>query len=168
MSNEKSSRRGFLFEFPTLASGVIAASYFVPVASSAKGIADGPAGFESQGVAGQSFLQVSLYKKFAKETDRAFFKQIDRYYTPLVLKAPGLIRYQRFRHYDLPQILDLQYWENLKMALAFYDTEKAKQAWQTALAHMPPELVKSLPQELHKPTHSNAHRHFILLETLKA
>jgi hypothetical protein len=57
---------------------------------------------------GQAFLQLARYDRIPKESIPPFFEALGQYYAPVLLKAPGLISYERFRHFDLPFILDLQ------------------------------------------------------------
>ena len=52
---------------------------------------------------GRTFLQLSRYDRMPEKYFKPYFEAIDQHYTPAMLKAPGLLRYQRFRHYDLPE-----------------------------------------------------------------
>lgn len=158
------SRRNFLLALSSFAAGCEAVSLAMPSVGRA-GASPRP---DPAGAPGQAFLQVTLYEQMVKKDARLFFAAIDRYYTPLLLKAPGLISYQRFRHFDLPKVLDLQLWENQKTALGFYDSEAAQKAWKLALSKVPSSILNGLSPAYHQETHSDAHRHFILQKSLKA
>jgi len=60
-------------------------------------------GQTAKGKEGQVFLQLTLYDRIPEKGLKPFFDAIDREYIPALKKAPGLISYQRFRHYDLPE-----------------------------------------------------------------
>jgi len=160
------SRRRFVNSAPTLI-GIGAASAFLPSVA-AEGIVSSPAKGQRGGVAGKAFMQVTLYDKFSKENDRTFFEAVDKHYTSLMLKARGLVSYQRFRHFDLPQTIDIQLWANDDDALAFYDGAAALDAWKKALAELPQQLLASIDKDYLISCHSNLRRHYILDKTLKA
>jgi hypothetical protein len=110
---------------------------------------------------------MTLFDRMPEEQSRPFFEAVDRYYTPVLLKAPGLISYQRYEHYDLPQVLDLQLWHSREDALSFYDSEASRNAWKLALSKMSSSVISSLSKEYQEPVHSEAHRHYILDKSFK-
>lgn len=148
--NKLSSRRTFLSSLGAV-SGTLAVAF--------------PAG--GAGAAGEAFLQVTLYQPLSRSEARGLFAAVDRYYSPLLVKAPGLISYERFRHYDLPQVLDVQLWQTRDQALSFYDSAAAHEAWKKAISKAPPGLMDRLDKSYRQETHSAAHRHFILQKSLK-
>ena len=60
---------------------------------------------------GPVFLQLTLYERIPEKGLKPYFDAIDKEYVPETKKAPGLISYQRFRHYDLPEKASIEIWK---------------------------------------------------------
>ena len=160
------SRRSFLSAISAILGGG-AGLFALPAGDPAVGFAYSAPSAQPNQVVGEAFLQMVLFDRLFPDTIRPFFGAIDQYYTPLLVKAPGLIRYNRYKHFDLPFVLDLQLWENGKLCLKFIDGEEAKKAWALAMSKLPPGIAKRIIPEYAKLSHTIIHQHFILDKTLK-
>ena len=107
---------------------------------------------------GRTFLQLNIYERIPEKVLPAYFAAIDREYIPAMLKAPGLVSYQRFRHYDLPEKVAVEIWESEEAAKAWHDGERARAIWKRAMEGMP----RGVGMEHKEPMHSMVHRHYIL------
>jgi heme-degrading monooxygenase HmoA len=114
--------------------------------------------------AGRTFLQLTRYDRMPEKFFKPYFDAVDRHYSPGLSKAAGLLLYQRFRHYDLPERISIQLWESEQAAKAWHDAEPAKTLWQRAVREMP----KGISPEYLQPMHSFAHYHYILEESFKS
>jgi hypothetical protein len=70
-------------------------------------------GQTAKGQTGQVFLQLTLYDRIPEKGLKPYFDAIDREYIP---EMPGLISYQRFRHYDLPEKASIELWKTEQAA----------------------------------------------------
>jgi quinol monooxygenase YgiN len=113
---------------------------------------------------GRTFLQLSRYDRMPEKYFKPYFEAIDQHYTPAMLKAPGLLRYQRFRHYDLPERIGIELWESEQAAKAWHDSADAKALWERATSQFRSRLSPEYLQAMH----SFAHYHYILEESFKA
>ena len=117
-------------------------------------------GQSARGAKTGKFLQLTLYDRMPAILFPGYFAAIDRHYVPETRKARGLISYQRFHHYDLPEKVSLELWESEQAAKAWHDGEQAKRAWSRAVAAMP----AGVPLEYRTAMHSMPHHHYILDE----
>jgi hypothetical protein len=166
MKKNTKSRRAFV-NAATSMMGAGAAAMFLSPSSPRSGVAFALMGPGPGGVVGRAFLQVTIFDRMPDDVVAAFFDAINRHYDPVLLKAPGLISYQQFKHFDLPMTLDLQLWDSREEALAFYDGEVSKRVWKQALESISPSKLASIPKEYLEQHHSDAHRHYILSKSLK-
>lgn len=113
---------------------------------------------------GRAFLQLTLYDRMREKFFKPYFAALDKHYTPLMLKAPGLLLYQRFTHYDLPERVSLELWDSEQAAKSWHDGETARAAWQSVVKDVGP----GAGAEYMLPMHSIVHRHYILEESFKS
>jgi hypothetical protein len=167
MKGNTKSRRAFVKKASSLA-GLGATSLFLTAASPLSGLTPAAGGTDREGFAGKGFLQVTLFEGITADAFRQFTAAVDQYYSPVLLKARGLVSYERFRHFDLPQTLELHLWESRDLGLAFYDGDAAQRAWKLAMDHVPPKVAASIPKDYIIQHHSDAHRHYILSKSFKS
>src|SRR5437763_16904911 len=91
----------------------------------------------SKGQGGQVFLQLTLFDRIPEKGLKPYFDAIDREYIPQMKKAPGLISYQRFRHYDLPEKASVEIWKTEQAAKDWHEGEKALRIWEAAMKNVP-------------------------------
>jgi hypothetical protein len=92
---------------------------------------------------------------------KPFFDAIDKHYTPALVKAPGLLMFKRFRHYDLPEKIAIQLWVS-EEAAKWQDSREAMDLWKRAMREVP-----GLSREYMEPMHSFAHYHYVLMDSFK-
>ena len=114
----------------------------------------------AKGQTGQVFLQLTLYDRIPEKGLKPFFDAIDREYIPEMKKAPGLISYQRFRHYDLPEKASIEVWQTEQAAKAWHEGEKARRIWDAAMKNVPQGI--GVGTEYRQAMHSMVHRHYFL------
>jgi heme-degrading monooxygenase HmoA len=117
-------------------------------------------GQNAKGQAGQVFLQLTLYDRIPEKGLKPYFGAIDREYIPEMKKAAGLISYQRFRHYDLPEKASIELWKTEQAAKAWHEGERARQIWQAAMKTVPQGI--GVGAEYRQAMHSMVHRHYFL------
>ena len=110
----------------------------------------------------RTFLQITRYDRMPEKFFKPYFDAIEKYYAPALAKAPGLLMFKRFRHYDLPEKIALQLWES-EQAAKWQDSEPAMALWQRAMREVP----AGLSPEYLQPMHSFAHYHYILESSFK-
>ena len=110
--------------------------------------------------AGQVFLQLTLFDRIPEKGLKPYFDAIDREYVPEMKKAPGLISYQRFRHYDLPEKASIELWKTEQAAKAWHEGERARKIWQAAMQNVPQGI--GVGTEYRQAMHSMVHRHYFL------
>lgn len=118
------------------------------------------AGQNANAQKGRVFLQLTLYDRIPEKGLKPYFEAIDREYVPETKKAPGLISYQRFRHYDLPEKASVELWESEQAAKAWHESERARKIWKAAMASVPQGL--GVGTEYREVMHSMVHRHYFL------
>jgi hypothetical protein len=111
---------------------------------------------------GRTFLQITRYDRMPEKFFKPYFDAVDKYYAPALVKAPGLLLFKRFRHYDLPEKVALQLWESEESA-KWQDSKSALDLWQQAMREVP----AGLSPEYLQPMHSFAHYHYILESSFK-
>lgn len=114
---------------------------------------------------GRTFLQLNLYDRMPQKIQAAYFQALDRHYAPEMSKAPGLLLYQRFHHYDLPEKVSIEIWESEEAAKAWHDGERARRLWELVVKDLPP---RGIGAEYRQAMHSMAHRHYTLEESFRA
>src|SRR4051812_35165547 len=107
---------------------------------------------------GEVFLQLTLYDGIPEKGLKPFFAAIDIEYIPALKKAPGLISYQRFRHYDLPEKASIEIWKTEQDAKAFHEGASARQIWEAAMKNVPQDV--GVGTEYRQAMHSMVHRHY--------
>ena len=117
-------------------------------------------GQSAKGQTGQVFLQLTLYDRIPEKGLKPYFDAIDREYIPEMKKAPGLISYQRFRHYDLPEKASIELWRTEQAAKAWHEGEKARRIWEAAMRNVPQGI--GVGTEYRQAMHSMVHRHYFL------
>jgi heme-degrading monooxygenase HmoA len=117
-------------------------------------------GQSAKGQTGQVFLQLTLYDRIPEKGLKPYFDAIDREYIPEMKKAPGLISYQRFRHYDLPEKASIELWKTEQAAKAWHEGEKARRIWEAAMKDVPQGI--GVGTEYRQAMHSMVHRHYFL------
>jgi len=110
---------------------------------------------------GRTFLQVTRYDRMPEKFFKPYFDAIDKYYSPALSKAPGLLLLKRFRHYDLPEKICIQLWES-EQAAKWQDSKEARELWARAMNEVPPGN-----KDYREPMHSLAHYHYILEASFK-
>jgi hypothetical protein len=110
----------------------------------------------------RGFLQITRYDRMPEKYFKPYFDAIDKYYTPALARAPGLLMMKRFRHYDLPEKICVQLWES-EQAAKWQDSETARELWKQAMNEVP----RGLSPEYREPMHSFAHYHYILEASFK-
>jgi heme-degrading monooxygenase HmoA len=113
-----------------------------------------------KGQTGQVFLQLTLYDRIPEKGLKPYFDAIDREYIPEMKKAPGLISYQRFRHYDLPEKASIELWKTEQAAKAWHEGERARRIWEAAMKNVPQGI--GVGTEYRQAMHSMVHRHYFL------
>ena len=108
-------------------------------------------------------LQLTVYERMPESALKPFFDAIDRQYTPRMAKAPGLISYERYVHYDLPEKVSIEIWESEAAAKAWYEGDTARALWDAAMKTLP----KGVPAEYRVPMHSMVHRHYFLEQSFR-
>src|SRR5713226_1187040 len=78
--------------------------------------------------AGRTFLQITRYDRMPEKFLKPYFDAVDKFYTPALAKAPGLLMFKRFRHYDLPERIAVQLWES-EQAAKWQDSKPAMDLW---------------------------------------
>src|SRR6266853_1345234 len=106
----------------------------------------------------QVFLHLTLYERTHEKGLKPYFDAIDREYIPEMKKAPGLISYQRFRHYDLPEKASIELWKTEQAAKAWHEGEKARRIWEAAMKNVPQGI--GVGAEYRQAMHSMVHRHY--------
>ena len=117
-------------------------------------------GQNAKGQTGQVFMQLTLYDRIPEKGLKPFFDAIDREYIPEMKKAPGLISYQRFRHYDLPEKASIELWKTEQAAKAWHEGETARRIWEAAMKSVPQGI--GVGTEYRQAMHSMVHRHYFL------
>src|SRR5690242_14712397 len=97
---------------------------------------------------GRTFLQITRYDRMPEKFLKPFFDAVDKHYTPALAKAPGLLMFKRFRHYDLPEKISIQLWES-EEAAEWQDSKQAKELWSRAMSQVPAGLSPEYLQPMH-------------------
>jgi hypothetical protein len=111
---------------------------------------------------GRTFLQITRYDRMPEKFMKPYFEAVDKYWAPALVKAPGLLMFKRFHHYDLPEKIAIQLWES-EEAAKWQDSKEAKELWARTIQAIP----AGLSPEYLRPMHSFAHYHYVLDRSFK-
>ena len=111
---------------------------------------------------GRTFLQITRYDRMPEKFFKSYFDAIDKHFTPALAKAPGLLMFKRFKHYDLPEKISVQLWES-EDAAKWQDSKQAMDLWKRAVSEIP----AGMSPEYLQPMHSFASFHYILEKSFK-